>query len=70
MSDYLKKKFEKKSGIYSFDISDLKTQKVIEFYKKTPFPNYREDDNKQTILEKGNKNILAKQFKKFIAFSG
>ena len=68
MSDYLKKKFEKKSGIYSFDISDLKTQKVTEFYKKTPFPNYREDDNKQTILEKGNKNILAKQFKKFIGY--
>ena len=68
MSDYLKKKFEKKSGIYSFDISDLKTQKVTEFYKKTPFPNYRDDDNKQTILEKGNKNILAKQFKKFIGY--
>ena len=68
MADYLKKKFEKKSDIYSFDISDFNTQKVTEFYKKTPFPNYRDDDNKQTILEKGNKNILAKQFKKFIGY--
>ena len=68
MASYLKKKFEKKNGIFSFDINDTNTKKVTEFYKTTPFPNYKEDDNKQTILEKGNKNILARQFKKFIGY--
>ena len=68
MSDYLKKDSIKKNGIYLFNITDLDTKKVTEFYKTTPFPNYKDDDNKQTILEKGNKNILAKQFKKFIGY--
>ena len=68
MSKYIKKPFKEKNGIFSFFISDTETKKVTEFYKVTPFPNYKDDDNKQTILEKGNKNILAQQFKKFIGF--
>ena len=68
MSKYLKKPFEKKNGIYSFSINDTETKKVTEFYKITPFPNYKDDDNKQSILEKGNKNILASQFKNFIGY--
>lgn len=68
MSKYIKKPFEEKNGIFSFSINDTETKKVTEFYKATPFPNYKDDDNKQTILEKGNKNLLAQQFKKFIGF--
>lgn len=68
MSKYIKKPFEEKNGIFSFSINDSETKKVTEFYKVTPFPNYKDDDNKQTILEKGNRNILAQQFKKFIGF--
>ena len=68
MTKYIKKPFEEKNGIFSFSINDTETKKVTEFYKATPFPNYKDDDNKQTILEKGNRNILAQQFKKFIGF--
>ena len=68
MTKYIKKPFEEKNGIFSFSINDSETKKVTEFYKVTPFPNYKDDDNKQTILEKGNRNILAQQFKKFIGF--
>ena len=68
MSDYIKKPFEKKNGILTFTINDVETKKVTEFYKVTPFPNYKDDDNKQTILEKGDKNILAKKFKNFIGY--
>lgn len=68
MSEYIKKPFEKKNGIFSFSINDIETKKVTEFYKVTPFPNYKDDDNKQTILDKGNKNILAQKFKNFIGY--
>ena len=66
MNEFLKKKLEEKDGIISFPIKDEDTKKVTQFYKITPFPNYKNDDDKQTILEKGDKNILAHQFKKFI----
>ena len=68
MSDFIKKPFNKNNNIISFRIDDKETKKVTEFYKTTPFPNYKSDDNKQTILDKGNKNQLAKQFKKFIGY--
>jgi len=66
MENFLKKKYENIDGILSFEIKDIETNKVTNFYKETPFPNYKEKDDRQTILEKGNKNFLANQFKKFI----
>ena len=66
MENFLKKKYRNIDSILSFEIKDGETNKVTNFYKETPFPNYKENDNKQTILEKGNKNFLANQFKKFI----
>ena len=66
---FLKKKFILKNNLISFDINDDVTKKVTDFYKDSPFPNYKRDDNKITILEKGNKNILAAQFKKFIGYN-
>ena len=68
MTDFLKKNFVFKKGIASFDIEDETTKKVTDFYKESPFPNYKDTDNKSTILTKGNKNILAAQFKKFIGY--
>ena len=68
MSEYIKKPFENKNGIFSFSIEDTDTKKVTDFYKITPFPNYKDNDDKQSILEKGNKNLLAQKFKKFIGF--
>ena len=64
-----KKKFSLKESLITFDIKDEVTKKVTEFYKNSPFPNYKENDNKVTILEKGNKNFLAAQFKKFIGYN-
>ena len=68
MENFLKKEYVEKDGILSFDIKDEKTKKVAEFYKEKPYPNYKDNDTKQTILEKGNKNFLADQFKKFIGY--
>ena len=68
MSDYIKKPFKEKNGIFSLMIKDSETKKVTDFYSKTPFPNYKDNDDKQTILDKGNRNILAQKFKNFIGF--
>ena len=44
-------------------------QKISSFYDNEPFPNYKKDENLNSILEKGNKNFLAKQFKEFMKFN-
>ena len=66
MSNFLKKEYSLINDIFCCSINDKSTQKVTNFYKETPFPNYKENDDRLSILEKGNKNILAYQFKKFI----
>jgi len=58
MENFLKKKYQNIDGILSFEIKDSETNKVTNFYKETPFPNYKENDDRQTILEKGNKNLV------------
>ena len=67
--NFLKKKCIEKIGSSIFQIKDHETSKVTSFYKVSPFPNYKLDDNKSTILEKGNKNYLTSKFKKFIGFN-
>ena len=66
MEKFLKKEYVLKDNIFCFKITDKSTKEVLNFYKETPFPNYKVDDDKTSILEKGEKNILASQFKKFI----
>ena len=67
--EYFKKNYEYKEGIKDFNISDSITSKVGKFYEEDPFPNYRLEDNKQTILRIGDRNILLKEFKKFIGLN-
>ena len=66
--NFLKKKFEKSENIFSYKIEDKITKNVTSFYNIKPFPNYDDNDNKATILNKGNKNYLAKKFKDFVGF--
>ena len=68
MESFLKKESSSQDEILSFEINDSSTNKVTNFYKESPFPNYKDTDNKSTILAKGDKNILAAQFKKFIGY--
>ena len=69
MGEYLKKKLILKENIFTFEIKDQVTKKVTNFYKDSPFPNYKTEDNKGTILIKGDQNILTSQFKKFIGYN-
>ena len=65
---FLKKELPKRGKIYKKEVLDESTNKVVEFYREAPFPNYKSDDNKSTILEKGDKSYLAREFKKFIGY--
>jgi SAM-dependent methyltransferase len=66
MNGFLKKKLKENNNIFSYTLKDINTKKVTDIYKLTPFPNYKEDETKQSLIDKGNKNLLAKEFKKFI----
>ena len=63
------KNFNLNDGIFDFKLKDGVASKVGKFYEENPFPNYRINDNKQTILQIGEKNTLLKEFKKFIGFN-
>jgi ubiquinone/menaquinone biosynthesis C-methylase UbiE len=69
MLNIFNKKYTITNGIVSFDISDAAAKKNIEFYSEAPFPNYTESDDKLTILDKGEKNYLTREFKKYIGFN-
>mgnify|MGYP001381973808 CR=1 FL=1 len=64
--DFLNKKLNKENLIYLNNISDSETTKVVNFYEFSPFPNYKSDDDKISILEKGKRNFLTSKFKDFI----
>jgi SAM-dependent methyltransferase len=58
-----------KNGILSFKINDKVTKSVTEFYDVEPFPNYKDSEDKRSLIEKGDKNYLSKKLKEFIGFN-
>tara|TARA_B100001057_G_scaffold479118_1_gene550335 strand:- start:295 stop:1203 length:909 start_codon:yes stop_codon:yes gene_type:complete len=67
MENFLKnQKYSFKMGVYDFQIEDGVTKVIKEFYEDTPFPNYKNTDDKASLLEIGDKNFLMKNLKKFI----
>ena len=66
---FLKKELIKEDLIYKNALNDSSVKKVADFYKKSPFPNYKNDDNKDSILKKGDKNFLTSNFKNFIGYN-
>ena len=67
--NFLKSKFDFKDNLFIKDIDDKVTRNVVDFYNIKPFPNYKSGDNKASILNKGDRNLLAKNFKKFTGFN-
>ena len=67
--EYLKKKLEIIDEIKSSKINDAVAKKVTSFYTTKPFPNYKIDDDKISISEKGNNNYLASKFKQFVGYN-
>jgi ubiquinone/menaquinone biosynthesis C-methylase UbiE len=66
---FFKKKYFIEDKIIKFQINDDITKKVANFYNIRPFPNYNDNDDRQTILHKGNKNKLACKFKNYVGFN-
>ena len=60
----LKKDFFLKDNIFIFNINNKTTNVVEKFYRDKPFPNYSKDEDKRSILEKGNKNLFMSNLKK------
>ena len=67
--EYLKKKLETIDGIKLSKITDETTKKVTSFYTTKPFPNYKINDDKISVSERGNRNYLASKFKKFVGYN-
>ena len=67
--DIFKKKYLAEDNLVKIVINDKTVEKVIDFYTESPFPNYEESDDKSSINYKGEKNYLAREFKKFIGFN-
>ena len=65
----LLKNLDKINGIYVKDFENLTTQKISNFYKQNPFPNYSINDNKNSIIYKGNTNVIAKEIKNKIGLN-
>jgi len=63
------KNFILKDGVFDFDIKDPITAKIAKFYEENPFPNYKSDDDKYTILKTGDSNLLMRELKKFVGFN-
>ena len=66
---YLKKSLKEIDGIYQFELKDSIVKTVSKFYTSNPFPNYKKDDDKASINQRGESNILASQFKKFVGYN-
>ena len=67
--EYLKKKLETIDGIKLSKITDEIAKKVTSFYTTKPFPNYKINDDKISVSERGNKNYLASKFKQFVGYN-
>ena len=69
MDNFFKKKLVFEDDVLKLKIEDKVVNKVINFYNEAPFPNYENNDDKSTIVFKGDNNYLAKEFKKYIGFN-
>ena len=58
-----------KDGLITFDVNDQITKSVTEFYEIEPFPNYSSNEDKRTLLDKGDSNDLSRKLKEFIGWN-
>ena len=65
---HLKKDLKEIDGIDQLELTDQIARKVSKFYTSNPFPNYKENDDKISISQRGNNNFLASQFKRYVGY--
>ena len=64
----ISKDYTKKENIYIFKLKEAFSKKINIFYHNEPVPNYAQD-NKLTLLDKGDNNYLANNIKKNIGLN-
>ena len=57
--EYLKKDLKEIDGIDQIELSDQVAKKVSKFYTSNPFPNYKVNDDKISISQRGDNNFLS-----------
>jgi 2-polyprenyl-3-methyl-5-hydroxy-6-metoxy-1,4-benzoquinol methylase len=68
--NYFKKDLKlDKNGIYQNETESKVTKLIEKFYETKPFPNYKKNDNKSTILKAGDINFIAKRIKEKFRFN-
>tara|TARA_Y100001970_G_C14133277_1_gene802898 strand:- start:89 stop:1003 length:915 start_codon:yes stop_codon:yes gene_type:complete len=65
----LLEKYQLVDDIYTFKSKDKNFIKIQKFYNKNPFPNYEINDDRLSILKKGNQNLLVKNLKNKIGLN-
>ena len=69
LSKILKNKLDFIDGIYVKE-TEIQTTKIIQkFYQSDPFPNYKNNENKNSILNIGDKNYVARKIKDKFKFN-
>ena len=61
-----KKKLTKLENLYFSKIENSTSIKISNFYNDKPFPNYKENENLVSFLNRGNNNLFIKYLKKHI----
>jgi SAM-dependent methyltransferase len=64
----LKKDYTYKDGIYVYPSNDQTLDKIQDFYRDDPFPNYEHDDDRSRIQQRGDSNSYTYELKKFIGY--
>ena len=64
----LKKGYHYENGIYVYSFNDKTVEKIKDFYRDDPFPNYESNDDKATIKKRGDSNKYTYELKKFIGY--
>ena len=68
-SNIFKNKLNIVDGIFVKE-TKIETTKIIQkFYQNDPFPNYKKNENKNSILNVGDKNFVAKKIKDKFKFN-
>ena len=64
-----KTKIKNKSGIFTTELFYKNTETVKKFYKDSPFPNYKNQENKASLVDTGNYNNFMKNLKQAIGYN-
>ena len=64
----LKNGYHYENGIYVYSFHDKTVEKIKDFYRDDPFPNYESNDDKATIKKRGDSNKYTYELKKFIGY--